>query len=1030
MLRVQRKIRDYLTALLACSLAFAIYRFAAAPFLEPPETPEIAYEAELPEAPADPELQRFFPPDSWQLRAPRQLASQAGTLIFEKLTQLDGKTWKLEPVTLLVRGRDRKRPLLIEAPKAEIEFAGSLDALGNHDSPITAGQLLGNVHIYSPPSAPGANDQLIAEASNVWINHREIKTTESVRMKLGDTEAVGRDFTIHLSGKTGKADGPQLDRVELIYLDHLSMPLPEGGLWEPLPGAPRTTSGTDLATEAKLSAPGAKPPGLLRVDCQGRLTYSFETFLLELVGREVNLRHQVYGYMPDTIRCERLSLRLHDPDARPTNKPKWATFVRRIEARGSPVIIDAPTVLASGRANHMIIDFEHGPNETSLEMYGEQAVQLGHRGISLQVPHALTYRFPQADVPRLGTLLTDGGGTLTVDPGSGMPLRELQWQGKLQLLPDDQVPDQEKLWIDGGFTAFTHDQGTIRGDTLYFQFLQSYQPAGDGKDGQKLTIVPRFLRLSMTPTEYAGRDPRRVVIDLPQGYFAQERINIDFKHIDPSEIPADQEPVLSLNRATGSQNGPRVNEPNGRPPSPNDTTPRPRVLSEWLDAEVTLAGDRIVAYDLSAQKQVRIEHQMEYGGAMHPVAVQSDDLRIIESAKDSRFQVRGQPARIQFADGFAEGSTIGINAAEDLIWIDREGEIRVPTPFLAGQQDRNQPSSWAWTLPPQIRFRGRMVLRERIMDAVAVQIHGSGQSRNDSAIWQFTAQSDSLRMTLTSPLNLRQQRTGKTPPPAEVQQISLLGAVAVDASGWEGELRKSRHRLETTRLNFEPMTSTITGEPGNYRLWSLRENTEANAPNDFLGNAPLLASHLIYHQQMRGDLQRRRLDFIRAVRLGIGPAQTWEQSLDVSKIEVPTMGQAILDCDQLSVFSSPQIAGTSAPRLNGAPLPYEVEGLGGVAFRGLSQKGLFSGTCNRFNYATSKDLLIMEGQNTAPVVFVRQLPGGTKNDVLSAYSLSVRPREMEIVDVQLQGANFGNLPPEYGVPPAAQADPASRRRNF
>ncbi len=49
---------------------------------------------------------------------------------------------------------------------------------------------------------------------------------------------VGRDLTIHVAGPTtpgGRGGQPAavLDRMELIYLDELVMPLEDGGLWDP-----------------------------------------------------------------------------------------------------------------------------------------------------------------------------------------------------------------------------------------------------------------------------------------------------------------------------------------------------------------------------------------------------------------------------------------------------------------------------------------------------------------------------------------------------------------------------------------------------------------------------------------------------------------------------------------------------------------------------------------------------------------------------------------------------------------------------
>ncbi len=996
--------------------------------LRSPERAPVEFSIELPETPPDPLLTQIFPPDAWQLRATRQLASEAGTLILENLTQIDGKTLKLEPVTLIVKGGDGKRPMLIEAPEAEVEFSGSLDELGSSQSPIAAGQLKGQVTIRVPPSSPGADDALFAVASNVWLSHREIKTTDVVRLKLGESEAVGRDLTIHLANSQGKSEGLSLDRLELIYLDYLKMPLKQGGLWQPLnPSMPQRlpTGPTD-----------SPPEGMLRVECDGGLKFNFATFVLELQGKQINVTHRIPGYPEDAIRCERLTMRLFDPEHNHGDRPKWARFVRSIEAIGRPVTIKAPTLMAEGKAEVLLLDFAHTEEDALLDLSGKTQVMLSHRGFRFTTPRHLVYRFQQSSPEKVGTLVTEDGGELAVENQPDLPLKSLRWSGRLKLTPDVKQPQQRVLEINGGFIAETQTGGKISGDRLYFEFLQKMlepEPA-DSKAAPKFQFQP--LRLHVSATGRTLAEKGRVKFDLAEGYLEHERIDLWFKQVSLDSVPKDSEPLLALNRPTGAPLHQWVAEPAPQAiekksgEAPPSSINRPRLVSESLGGEITLAGTQIVSYDISANKQVSVDYWSEQVDGPQLMNIRGDDLRVIESPQTSYLQVKGEPARISYADGFAEGMIMGLNTQEDIFWIDRQGEIRVPTPLLASQPgtNGNPNSSWEWTLPPQFRFQGRMVLQGRVMEAAGVQIQGAGRSDRSGPVWQFATHGDLLRVTLNDSLQLRRIRSRQAKP--QLQLVSLIGGVVVDASNWLAETRQSRHRLETTQIDIEPQTSLVHGAPGNYRMWSTRgdpsDPNEARNKSSFLGDAPLMTTHLIYHQRMLGNLAARRLDFQREVRVGIGPTSNWDQSLDVTKMEVPLPGQALLNCDQLSLFQ-PQGIPTERTAIRA---PWEVEGIGGVGFKGQSDKGIFSGTCNRFSYASQKDLLMLEGQPSAPAVFTRQLIGAPKNDVVYAQSVTVRPREMEIVDFQLQGANIGNLPEGYGLPPKAQVEPANRRRNF
>ncbi|GAG30553.1 unnamed protein product, partial [marine sediment metagenome] len=233
-----QRLIHYVTALTLLSGVAIAYHNTLAPWLQPPHVDKVVMGPDHVLQPDD-SLDDLFAEGAWQRGSCKRLQTSSGMLLFQHWTQTAQDEWKLWPITVVIgrgmSGATDQTPVIIDADQgAEIKFAKSLDMMSGGAPPIQRGRMIGNVHIYRS----GNHDQAHAldiQTANVGIDKRKIWTTEPIRMNVGQARLVGRDLTIHLSGQANTAGGGSsaiLDRMELIYLDQLVMPLADGGLWK------------------------------------------------------------------------------------------------------------------------------------------------------------------------------------------------------------------------------------------------------------------------------------------------------------------------------------------------------------------------------------------------------------------------------------------------------------------------------------------------------------------------------------------------------------------------------------------------------------------------------------------------------------------------------------------------------------------------------------------------------------------------------------------------------------------------------
>ncbi|MEL6898193.1 MAG: hypothetical protein AAFP90_19010, partial [Planctomycetota bacterium] len=312
--------------------------------------------------------------------------------------------WKMTPVAVVMRDPRDGAIVVLDAPDgAEVTFTQPMDLFSGKQPEIKFGRLMGQVSIRSfrpvpvddttltrwPSSAePTAQlpprlqrhpdgrtvlqQDMSVRATNVGIDRRRIWTTETVEIRWDNATAVGRDLTLYrnpVSLESKQSAMQALDRAELIYLDHVHVALPDGGLWKPsdaarLPNAGIAGASTGIGSHGFARRDGASPlfrpadrgkpifigasapihrngparpdlqagnletmppltaisdaataghrkspPAELTLRCGGRVVFDFPSATLKLTD-DVRLEHQIQGYELDSVDCDQVTIAL------------------------------------------------------------------------------------------------------------------------------------------------------------------------------------------------------------------------------------------------------------------------------------------------------------------------------------------------------------------------------------------------------------------------------------------------------------------------------------------------------------------------------------------------------------------------------------------------------------------------------------------------------------------------------------------------------------------------------------------------
>lgn len=1008
---------------------------------------------------------QLFPDSAWQRGATKQLQTRDAVLLFGEVTpgEDNANVMTFNPVTVVygrgLQSDPNSKPLILEAEKAILEFSSALDmnAVGSGAPIISQGQLVGAVRIRSAREASGgnvlvdgapggdANVDIDIRTSNISINKRQLWTTKDLSMRFGDVIIEGRDLRMDLVAAAGaKMKGAKsiVEKMDLVYLNRLELPLQ--------------------------SPVGSK----INIECGGHVEYDFAVDQLKM-SDTVSFIRTSPGLPVDRFDCNRLELVLRDPlntDLKRNGPLDWIDEVVAMGATREPAMLNMPssrTQLTAHRVHLRAIDgVLEATGAPDTERGRGAPVGLRYGDVIAGLPN-LIYRFDTKSPQRIGNVSVRGGGRIDMRR-EGVPLTGLTWSNSLEIEPlsapaaeptDEptslQLPERVRVNIVGDVQASFTDGGQFVCQNATCELAS--QPSTDSSHSSRpfanAVREPKTKSLAMVPTSF--RATGNVQLDTPTLLARTDELALLFSSVPegPSRTSPERE------QAIGGM--PKwVSEPSktGQPTSPVARS-RPSIQGRRIGANLVIQGGNLSPDDLSVTGGVELKHFVNVGEQALPTVLRGDQLRLIGSPGKELLQLSSspnQPARLEMGDGHFVGPTIQIRPADNIVEMNQAGEFRMPTeilPRLAGEQA--EPVQW--TKAPLCRWNGAM-----LFDGSKVRLNGGvtidASIQQEDSLWDLEMRGDTLTVTLNRPVRLSNVAELRQ---ATIAQLSLTRddgqPVSVDAkSTTSAGVVSSRHLLRTPEIVFVPTQGgqLIGRGPGSYWAWlkgevkaGLRGRDEPNDPNNRPRNTreaaqmlaqqnrststsldpsvgPLTGMHLTFYDQFIGQLQNRRLDFYRDVRIGVRPARDWDDGVDVTAMGELKQDEMTVVCEHLRLAIDPNsIRASSSPAFASSSreigrtsiakpaAAWEMLADGGVAFRNRRAEGEFVIEANDASYQSGKDVLILRAGGNRLVRLSRSHPvQGAFQGAFDFFSMeNLRQGDLK-VQSRMRSSQMGQIP--------------------
>ncbi|MCR9207311.1 MAG: hypothetical protein NXI28_03710 [bacterium] len=893
------QLRDYLVGLCILSVSAGLYQVTVAKWLTPPDI--VAAPVAPPKvSTGDANLDDLFADTDWQRGPTIRLKIDDGMLLCKECTQVDGQTWTLKPITIVIgRGLNEdgsKEPILISASEgASIKFDAPLDVMSGEAPSIERGQLRGDVVIQrstqptsnavgldasayqlrgisaEPPDPKDTTDSVLhIRTSNVGIDRRTIWTNDPIHMQVGRATMIGRVLTLHLAASASSAGKSSdvtdtLDRMELVYLQKLSLPLDD----------PNNPSQDD-------------PKGVVEVRCGNMIQYDFaldqlsmnqDVELMRLPASAAATTNQISPPRKDWIdrfRCDSLVMTLRDPLNSKLRRDDAMDWIDRVEATGSPVQMDIRSQAFGMTAGRILFDPVEGwliadpvsaadvagamqPNTASANDPNRDYVRL-QRGDLEAFLSQIRYRFNPAEPKQLGTITVEGSGRV-FHHAADSAMRSFAWQNGLQIEPQgiatpDQLQVDFSVWCEGQLHAMLADGGSFLADRV--EGILRPEPNNKPKRIGRSNDSDGSLNQKWLPESLAAIG--NVQINTSTLQARTNRMHLFFQHVTEATASkagdGGDDPIRNW-----------VRQPNASESAvgdnPNPIASQPATIrGDMVAATLTMGDGELTATDLSVTGGVEVTHPMKTRVAKAAASGRSNQvpavmlatltgekLRFRDGGAGDVMEVTGTasvPARLQMGDGYFIGPQIQVRPEDNFVWVNDAGQFVLPSHMLPSLSvaSRNPSQSTArWSRPPRCRFGGSMTFDGKVATLAGGVVLDTVITQNESTN-EIQMRGDQLKWTLTDAIHLRTPDSFKKTGIAEIALVQTGPQpveLTVDQFARDG-VHESRHHLQTSRLAWvpgvepNPAVQNVAGAapvsssngasgmiiapgPGSYRAW-------------------------------------------------------------------------------------------------------------------------------------------------------------------------------------------------------------------
>ena len=1052
--RLGRTLRVFLIVLAAAGF----HRLTVVPLVEPrvhdeQEALELSPEqAAAIRARADRRLAALgdiFPAGSWEREDPIMLESRQMRLLFKQYQALPDGRVNLVPCTLVVlpdRNRvaddgNAGRTLVLRVPQgAVLEFDEPLDLRQGRLARLIGGSLRGQVTIRGTPSAPGADDDIEIVTRDMELEEFEVRTAEMVQFRYGRSTGSGRALLARLLPRQGGSDqGPSIGGIDSIRLDRdvrMRLEGMQGGL---LPGPKPPATGADPG-----SAADAAP---VLVSCRGGLCLNVSANVITCED-QVEVVRTVPGGSTDQLACELLAIVLGRQEPAVGGKSELKPV--EIQAKGTPVVARSSGAGLEARAARL--GYEIATRRILLD--GEEPVSLVARGTEMEA-RSIDYVPGPASAP--GSLMAVGPGWLRTQ-SAGSPPVQARWQKWLRMRPDG---EGHVASIAGDAEVAVETQGRLSGSEMHL-WLELAKPAGSASAPRRAVAVDA----SGAGPDLSGVRPTRMLargmveVEAEQLAARTDRMEVWFRNQEPAiatpagSAPPPQAPVGAAPLAGPQSAGPTTPKPQGQK---SPSAGRMVATAALVRGLVSMAGNRSELEEMSLEGQVHVVEEPREKAATAPrdvaaeagMEIRGDQMQLTRPTRfDARAIVSGRPAEVRGRGLDLQGPLVDFDRGRNRLTVDGAGRLKVPVAagvggfesfgFTGGMAPGSATPPNAIVggpaaAPPgslDVNWQGRMDfdgLTARFVDRVVTTSGGT------------TVRAGSLDVVFNRPIEFS---AGQPQPAArpDVSRIACGSGVRIESESAAQDGGKSVEQLFVRDLIIDRTTGNVTGTgPG--RLASTRFGqppgmslpTGPQTPGAAAAPmAPAAASKpdeltylgVDFQRGMRGNINRRVMEFHQRVEAIWGPVAKWGDTLDPHAAAGLPPRVVTISSDVLGVGQAPPAPGQKRSSI-------EMAAGGNVLVEGES----FTARSARLTWSEAKDLLVFEGDGRSDAQLYRQAKVGAATSSASAGKIlywrainrvdvdDARFLDMDQLNAGATGAG-GLRAPGFGSAPAAK--PVSR----
>lgn len=1025
----------YLSALGVLVAMFCAYALLVAPWVSPPRVKrreQSAAPAPPPGIGLPPQLVALFPPDAWERKNPKIVETEQCTLLVQDYVAADGRL-ELKPCTLVFQsrsgpGEERGRPVVLQAPKAELVFDKPLDLARGELGRVEKGTLAGEIRIFSPPTQPDGSDAFYLETRAVWLDRESIRTANDVEFRYGNTRGRGRDLEITLVQSTGqeprsKAKFRGVQAVTLKRLEYLQMAMPAS-----------MTPASGLAPTGTLTAP---PP--LEIGCRGYFTFDVVQQRARFL-EGVIVRQALPDKLPDALHCEELLLEFGKAAAEAEPKAPTADAIagrlRRLVASGKPATLESPSRGIKAEAASM--EYVLAERSFHLQASSELPWVKLWQGEQHFVAPEVHYQMPEQG--RLGRLLASGPGELRMEDRRNEAKAPLtaRWKKSLEVQPQDNghvISLSEQASVEmtpmGKFEAnelhfWVREIAAPAASTVGSSALPGQQPLNNSAAGG---LVPdRLLAMGNVRMVSPGLD------------MDTARLEAWFLHL-PAEKPVQQpprgidhpirEPVapVAYSEEATPEATIRGARPARLPPPPKEQ--KFHVSGDVVRTQLILRGGKLNIEDLSIRGHAQIDEVLVPEPNLEPLRVRSDFLELRAGTQPhATAEMSGFPAEIAGRGMALAGNKIELVRLRNEVAVNGAGEAKLPMGTGGGTSGGLLPLPGAGAQPATAAVPPRtsepihiIWQRSMIFDGLNARFHGDIEVRTALQTARMPALEATLNRRIDFGMPVAEPAAILNAEPLGLARVVLDGGdqgVHLDSRGYDelGNLA-SRDQMHVKGAVIDQQSGGLHAQGPGWLSTVRRGNGTAipggavpaavgvgvGAPGAALPvAAPAAATglssvHVSFEREMVGDLNQRWVEFRQEVRTTHSPAIDFGQVIAADPL-APLSEQMVLMRSQTL-----RLTDNSAIQ----PRSFELLAAGGTKVEG---RGVFV-DAPRVGYVSDKEMLTIQGEGRVLAKVFSQRPEQPGNMEGQSFRYNLRTGELILESVNIQ---FGLGPAGLKLP--------------